>query len=146
MVDRPTFDLVSFAEATFRKELLTPNESKSPGPDDMPPKLLKELTGELSKPLSMLFQASFEAGYLPADWTYARITPHYKGGSKVLANNYRPISLTSIYGVVAVVANDHGEVVAVVVVVLVLVVVVVVMVKEEEEEEEDWKAGRTMPI
>nr|VZI51749.1 unnamed protein product [Spirometra erinaceieuropaei] len=58
--------------------------------------MLKELAGELSKPLSMLFQASFEAGYLPSDWKSARITPIYEGGSKVLANNYRPISLTSI--------------------------------------------------
>ncbi|BHF70839.1 hypothetical protein SprV_0401389200 [Sparganum proliferum] len=96
IVNGPTIEHVSFAEAIVRKELLKLNESKSPGPDDIPPKLLKELAGELSKPLSMLFQASFEAGYLPADWKSARITPIYKGGSKVLANNYRPISLTSI--------------------------------------------------
>ncbi|BHF83910.1 hypothetical protein SprV_0902705800 [Sparganum proliferum] len=96
IVNGPTIEHVSFAEAIVRKELLKLNESKSPVPDDIPPKLLKELAGELSKPLSMLFQASFEAGYLPADWKSARITPIYKGGSKVLANNYRPISLTSI--------------------------------------------------
>ncbi|BHF66871.1 hypothetical protein SprV_0200989400 [Sparganum proliferum] len=96
IVNGPTIEHVSFAEAIVRKELLKLNESKSPGPDDIPPKLLKELAGELSKSLSMLFQASFEAGYLPADWKSARITPIHKGGSKVLANNYRPISLTSI--------------------------------------------------
>nr|VZI12352.1 unnamed protein product [Spirometra erinaceieuropaei] len=75
---------------------MTLNESKSPGPDDIPPKLLKEFAAELAKPLSMLFQASFEAGGLPDDWKSARITPLHKGGSKASANNYRPISLTSI--------------------------------------------------
>nr|VZI30179.1 unnamed protein product [Spirometra erinaceieuropaei] len=92
----PKIESVSFDEATVRKELMTLNESKSPGPDDIPPKLLKELAAELAKPLSMLFQASFEAGGLPADWKSARITPLHKGGSKASANNYRPISLTSI--------------------------------------------------
>nr|VZI26708.1 unnamed protein product [Spirometra erinaceieuropaei] len=92
----PKIESVSFDEATVRKEPMTLNESKSPGPDDIPPKLLKELAAELAKPLSMLFQASFEAGCLPADWKSARITPLHKGGSKAPANNYRPISLTSI--------------------------------------------------
>nr|VZI28306.1 unnamed protein product [Spirometra erinaceieuropaei] len=92
----PKIESVSFDEATVRKELMTINESKSPGPDDIPPKLLKELAAELAKPLSMLFQASFEAGCLPADWKSARITPLHKGGSKASANNYRPINLTSI--------------------------------------------------
>nr|VZI30396.1 unnamed protein product [Spirometra erinaceieuropaei] len=92
----PKIESVSFDEATVRKELMTLNESKSSGPDDIPPKLPKELAAELTKPLSMLFQASFEAGGLPADWKSARITPLHKGGSKASANNYRPISLTSI--------------------------------------------------
>nr|VZI19250.1 unnamed protein product [Spirometra erinaceieuropaei] len=77
-------------------ELLRLKESKSPGPDEIPAKILKELAGELSKPLSMLFHTSFETGYLPPDWKSAWITPLYKGGSRVSANNYRPVSLTSI--------------------------------------------------
>nr|VZI47463.1 unnamed protein product [Spirometra erinaceieuropaei] len=92
----PKIESVSFDEATVRKELMTLNESKSQGPDAIPPKLLKELAAELAKPLSVLFQASFEAGCLPADWKSARITALHKGGSKASANNYRPISLTSI--------------------------------------------------
>nr|VZI22024.1 unnamed protein product [Spirometra erinaceieuropaei] len=77
-------------------ELLRLKESKSPGPDEIPAKILKELAGELSKPLSMLFHTSFETGYLPPDWKSAWITPLHKGGSRVSANNYRPVSLTSI--------------------------------------------------
>nr|VZI13172.1 unnamed protein product [Spirometra erinaceieuropaei] len=41
IVDGPTIEHASFAEAIVRKELLKLNESKSPGPDDIPPKLLK---------------------------------------------------------------------------------------------------------
>ena len=44
----------------------------------------------------MLFNYSFDTRVLPTVWKSARITPLYKGGKRVSANNYRPISLTSI--------------------------------------------------
>nr|VZI47861.1 unnamed protein product [Spirometra erinaceieuropaei] len=44
----------------------------------------------------MLFHTSFETEYLPPDWKSAWISPLHKGGSRVSANNYRPVSLTSI--------------------------------------------------
>ncbi|BHF71364.1 hypothetical protein SprV_0401442200 [Sparganum proliferum] len=77
-------------------EMLRPKESKLPGPDEIPAKILKELADELAKPLSMLFRTSFETGYLPPDWKSAWITPLYKGGCRVSANNYRRVSFTSI--------------------------------------------------
>ncbi|BHF77978.1 hypothetical protein SprV_0602108800 [Sparganum proliferum] len=92
----PIIETVQFTEGMVLTELLRLKESKSPGPDEIPAKILKELAGELSKPLSMLFHTSFETGYLPPDWKSAWITPLYKGGSRVSANNYRPVSLTSI--------------------------------------------------
>nr|VZI26358.1 unnamed protein product [Spirometra erinaceieuropaei] len=94
--DTPIIETVQFTEGMVLTELLRPKESKSPGFDEIPAKILKELTGELSKPLSMLFHTSFETGYLPPDWKSAWITPLYNGGSRVSANNYRPVSLTSI--------------------------------------------------
>ncbi|BHF69661.1 hypothetical protein SprV_0301270700 [Sparganum proliferum] len=66
------------------------------GPDEIPAEILKELVGDLAKPLSMLFHTSFETGYLPPDRKSAWITLLYKGGSQVSASNYRPASLTSI--------------------------------------------------
>ncbi|BHF60612.1 hypothetical protein SprV_0100357700 [Sparganum proliferum] len=94
--DTPIIETVQFTEGMVLTELLKLKESKSPGPDEIPAKILKELAGELSKSLSMLFHTSFETGYLPPDWKSAWITPLYKGGSRVSANNYRPVSLTSI--------------------------------------------------
>ncbi|BHF72724.1 hypothetical protein SprV_0401579400 [Sparganum proliferum] len=89
-------ETVQFTEGMVLAELLRLKESKSPGPDEIPAKILKELAGDFAKPLSMLFQTSFETGYLPPDWKSAWITPLYKGGIRVSANNYRPVSLTSI--------------------------------------------------
>nr|VZI15082.1 unnamed protein product [Spirometra erinaceieuropaei] len=95
-LDTPNIETVQFTEGMVLTELLGLKESKSPGPDEIPAKILKELAGELSKPLSMLFHTSFETGYLPPDWKSAWITPLCKGGSRVSANNYRLVSLTSI--------------------------------------------------
>ncbi|BHF79919.1 hypothetical protein SprV_0702304300 [Sparganum proliferum] len=94
--DTLIIEAVQFTEGMVLTELLMLKESKSPGPDETPAKILKELAGELSKPLSMLFHTSFDTGYLPPDWKSAWITPLYKGGGRVSANNYRPVSLTSI--------------------------------------------------
>nr|VZI33326.1 unnamed protein product [Spirometra erinaceieuropaei] len=95
-LDTPVIETVQFTEGVVLTELLRLKESKSPGPGEIPAKILKELADELSKPLSMLFHTSFETGYLPPDWKSAWITPLYKGGSRVSVNIYRSVSLTSI--------------------------------------------------
>nr|VZH96736.1 unnamed protein product [Spirometra erinaceieuropaei] len=92
----PSVSDILFSEGIVRRELEALNESKSPGPDEIPPKLLKELASELSVPLSMLFQTSFDTGTLPVDWKLAHITPLHKGGNRAATTNYRPISLTCI--------------------------------------------------
>ncbi|BHF84567.1 hypothetical protein SprV_0902771800 [Sparganum proliferum] len=94
--ETPTLEAVFFTEAIVRNELLNLKESTSPGPDAIPAKLLKELAPEMSKPLALIFQTSFLIGCLPSDWKSATITPLFKGGSRASANNYRPVSLTSI--------------------------------------------------
>nr|VZH92783.1 unnamed protein product [Spirometra erinaceieuropaei] len=76
----PSVSDLLFSEGSVRIELEALNESKSPGPDEIPSKLLKELARELSAPLSMLFQTSFDTGTPPVDWKLAYITPLHKGG------------------------------------------------------------------
>ena len=68
---------------------------KSPGPDNINSYILKACACNLSVPLSLLFNQSFESGILPKDWKCANITPVFKKGCKSDASNYRPISLTS---------------------------------------------------
>ena len=44
-----------------------------------------------------MFNLSMESGTVPEDWRKANVTPIFKNkGSKSKAENYRPISLTSI--------------------------------------------------
>lgn len=72
------------------------NTNKSQGPDELNPKLLYELRNELSKPLTTLFNESVQTGVIKQDWRDAIVVPLHKKGSRNKAENYRPVSLTSI--------------------------------------------------
>nr|VZI29558.1 unnamed protein product [Spirometra erinaceieuropaei] len=94
--EMPIIETVFSTEATVQKELLNLKESSFPGPNAIPVKLLKELAPEMFKPLALIFQTLFVTGCLSSDWKSATITQLFKGGSRASANNYRPVSLTSI--------------------------------------------------
>ena len=72
------------------------NISKSPGPDLVNAKILKELAEPIAPVLSIIFKTSYESGCLPSKWKEANISAIYKKGDKHDLENYRPISLTSI--------------------------------------------------
>jgi hypothetical protein len=80
------------------KKLEEINVSKSPGPDDIHPKLLHELRKELAIPLSKLFSLSLEKGIVPQEWKDAAVSPLFKKGKRDKPENYRPVSLTCIIG------------------------------------------------
>ncbi|KAK4810509.1 hypothetical protein QYF61_004289 [Mycteria americana] len=71
---------------------------KSMGPDEIHPRVLKELAEVLTKPLSIIYQQSWLTGEVPADWRLANVTPIFKKGRKEDPGNYRPVSLTSVPG------------------------------------------------
>ena len=71
-----------------------PNNS-SPGPDGVPPSLLKNAKGSMAAILLDIFQQSYETGDIPALWKLGLITPVHKGGSSSTPANFRPVSLTS---------------------------------------------------
>ena len=70
--------------------------SKSPGPDEVTTRLLKELALELASPLTRLFNQSLASGQFPEKWKDANLTPVYKSGAKNLFSNYRGIALLSV--------------------------------------------------
>ena len=72
------------------------NPSKSPGPDLIHPRVLKELAPQLAHPLTMLFTKTLKQGKIPRKWKVAEVRPIFKKGNKASPNNYRPVSLTSI--------------------------------------------------
>jgi hypothetical protein len=89
-------DNVFFTQADVMKKLKTLNPGKSPGPDGLHPRVLKELADALAEPLALLFNKSLSEGKLPSMWKDADVTPLFKKGDKSKTNNYRPVSLTSV--------------------------------------------------
>ena len=72
------------------------NTSKAPGPDNITPRVLKELASEIAPILTVIFNHSYQTGEVPLVWKSANICPIYKKGKKFEAVNYRPVSLTCI--------------------------------------------------
>ena len=71
-------------------------DNKSPGIDGITPKLLKEIAEEISVPLAIMFNLSLHEGTVPHEWKHANVVPIFKKGSRCKAENYRPVSLTSV--------------------------------------------------
>ena len=70
--------------------------SKSPGPDEIHPRILKETSEVLCTPLYHIFKCSLNNKCVPDDWKNANITPIFKKGDRKSSGNYRPVSFTSI--------------------------------------------------
>ena len=69
---------------------------KAPGPDGIPNTVLKSCANNIAPALSLINQRSLDTGTLPSDWLTANISAAFKKGDRYLAENYRPISLTSV--------------------------------------------------
>ena len=72
------------------------NPYKASGPDQIRPRILKELHSQVAPILQIIFSKSLRSGIVPNDWKNANVTSIFKKGSKSVAENYRPISLTCI--------------------------------------------------
>ena len=69
---------------------------KSPGPDKIYPRILKEVKEAICKPLCAIFNLSLRTGKVVSEWKLANVTPLFKKGDKSNPGNYQPISLTSV--------------------------------------------------
>ena len=68
------------------------------GPDKISNKLLKILKFEIIPAMTLIVNRSIESGVFPSAWKSARVLPVHKRGSKLAADNYRPICLSSNLG------------------------------------------------
>ncbi|KAK4810807.1 LOW QUALITY PROTEIN: hypothetical protein QYF61_008779 [Mycteria americana] len=75
--------------------LLQLNAHKSMGPDGIHPRVLKELADVIARPLSVIYQRSWESGEVPVDWKLANVIPIFKKGQRDYPG---PVSLTLVPG------------------------------------------------
>ncbi|GAB0179581.1 mitochondrial enolase superfamily member 1 [Grus japonensis] len=68
------------------------------GPDELHPRVLRELADEVARPLAIIFEKSWQSGEVPANWKSGNITPNFKKGKKEDPGNYSLVSLTSVPG------------------------------------------------
>ena len=89
---------MKFEEKDIFDLLRKMNANKTAGPNGFHlSKLIKMCAKGLAKPLSLLFNRSFETGSIPKKWKMANVVPIFKKGDKSSVDNYRPISLTSLF-------------------------------------------------
>ena len=70
---------------------------KAPGRDGVPTNLVRDAAKSIAKPLMMIFNASLPKGLVPNALKLTKITPIFKSGARNEKNNYRPISVFSVF-------------------------------------------------
>ena len=92
--DVPRMDHMVITNKKIRKVIKKMKRNKSPGPDNIHPRIIKELMEELLEPLRIVFTSSLEEAEVPAHWREAYVTAIYNKGNIRDPGNYRPLSLT----------------------------------------------------
>ena len=92
----PPLTSINVTEEMVLQKLTKLDVTKSPGPDEIHPRILKEVAPSIAPALANLFNNTLKTRDVPDDWRTALITAIFKKGDKSEPGNYRPISLTSI--------------------------------------------------
>ena len=86
----------SVSEYEVHRRLETLKVRRSTTPIDLPVKLYKEFSVEISTPLCSIINASFAQSKCPSDWKTSYITPIPKKSNPQSLNELRPIAITPI--------------------------------------------------
>ena len=79
------------------KNVISCLKEGAPGRDGILSRNTKLIKESISVPLTNLVNLSFEQGVFPSELKLAIITPLYKAKDPMFFNNYRPISLLSVF-------------------------------------------------
>jgi hypothetical protein len=86
---------IDFTEEDIEKACAELKSSSAGGADGVPAVFLKTCQVQLAKPLYHLWRGSLDHGLIPEDLLLVIICPVFKGGSRGIPKNYRPVALTS---------------------------------------------------
>ena len=89
------FTDISVERSDIMEAIQQISPSAAPGPDGIPPLLLKNCSTALSLPLSLLWRKSLATGEISDQLKLGLIIPIFKNGARSEPKNYRPVTLTS---------------------------------------------------
>ena len=94
--------IVSFKFQDVRPDLLlkhlsTLKTTKGAGPDQIPPRIIKDCAEEIVLPLCDLINQSLRTHTFPSAEKVARVTPVFKSDDKSKMDNYRQISALNVF-------------------------------------------------
>ena len=92
----PSMPKIDVSVEGVKKLLLRLNPKKAVGPDMVPIRILRDYADDIAPILQSIFQQSLDTGMVPEDWKKANVTTVFKKGSRQVASNYRPVSLTCV--------------------------------------------------
>ena len=102
LIEDPSFESVSTCLEDFVLQIEDfiaaidkMNLHSAPGEDEFPAILIKNCKESICLPLFLLWKYSFDNGKIEQRFLSQLIAPVFKGGSRLQACNYRPVSLTS---------------------------------------------------
>lgn len=78
------------------KPLRDLNPPEASGPDGITLRILKEMIIKIASALTLLYQTSLDTKVVTSERKTANVTPLFKKGARYKAENYRPISFTSV--------------------------------------------------
>ena len=71
----PITDSIDITPEIVLSKITNLQNSNSPGPDGWPIQVIKAMGDFISVPLSIIFNKSFNSGFLPQDWKCTHVTP-----------------------------------------------------------------------
>jgi hypothetical protein len=86
---------IQFTVGEVEEALLDLDVNKGPGPDRIPPSILKKCASSFSLPLCLIFNRSLATCVFPEKWKLSFVTPIFKNGKRNDVSNYRGIAILS---------------------------------------------------